>query len=94
MCSFKMEHISQTLQSVIKNIEKKQCLEATAVFGQFRKTLTSQERRHIKCSSLRAGVLTVNVDSSAWLYQLSLKKDEFLKKLGLKDIRFRIGEVK
>ena len=89
-----MEHIKQTLQVVIKDIEQQQCQETKDIFKLFREGLASRERRHVKCSALKKGVLTVKVDSSAWLYQLSLKKEEFLNKLGLKDIRFRIGEVK
>jgi predicted nucleic acid-binding Zn ribbon protein len=45
--------------------------------------------------------LAVNCDASAWLYELSTKKREILKGLAghfkgrrLKDIRFRIGQVK
>lgn len=89
-----MEHIRNTLQGIIRDIEKKQCLKRNDVFRLFRKNLTNRERRHAKCSTLHRGILTVNVDSSVWLYQLSLKKEEFLKKLSLTDIRFRIGEVK
>jgi predicted nucleic acid-binding Zn ribbon protein len=89
-----MEHIKQTLQGVIQKLEKKQNAQAKGTFGLFSKNLAVKERRHAKCNSLRDGVLIVEVDSSAWLYQLSLKKDVLLKKLGLKDIRFRIGEIK
>lgn len=91
-----MEHIKQTLEGIIKDIEKKQTsqLKEKDALRLFKENLTSRERRHAKCTTLRKGVLTVNVDSSVWLYQLSLKKEEFLKKMGLKDIRFRIGEVK
>ena len=43
------------------------------------------------------GILNVSVDSSTWLYYLSLQKKELLKKMrGLtdkvKDIRFSLGE--
>ena len=89
-----MEHIRQTVQGVIKGIETRSFSEAGEVFRLFRKSLTISERRHAQCIALRSGVLTVNVDSSVWLYQLSLKKEDFLKKLSLKNIRFRIGEVK
>jgi predicted nucleic acid-binding Zn ribbon protein len=88
-----MEHIRETLQSVFQELGQKKHTEED-VYLNFRETLAAKERRHIKCHSLKAGVLTVNVDSSAWLYQLSLKKSGFIKKLGIKDIRFRIGEVK
>ena len=89
-----MEHISQTLKGVIKGIGEKQSSSVNEVFRLFKASLASRERRHVKCSVLKNGVLTVNVDSSVWLYQLSFKKEDLLKKIGIKDIRFRIGEVK
>jgi len=91
-----MEHIRGALESVMQGIEKKNFSETNQVFKEFRQNLGKRERNHAKCANLRAGVLTVNVDSSVWLYQLSLRKEEFLRNLGVgvKDIRFRIGEVK
>jgi len=89
-----MEHISQTLQGVMKGFATKNCSETSKAFELFRKNLAAAERRHAKCVALRNGVLTVNVDSSVWLYQLNLKKEILLKKLSLKNIYFRIGEVK
>lgn len=56
---------------------------------------------HAHPVSLAKGILTVNVDASSWLYELTLKKKEIIKKLAgrlkgksLKDIRFRIGELR
>ena len=56
---------------------------------------------HSRPVSFRQATLLVHVDGSGWLYELTLKKKEILKKLEddfkgkkLKDIRFRIGEVK
>lgn len=89
-----MEHIKETLKTVIKDIEQKRCSGTKDVFKVFRQNLANRERRHTKCSALKKGVLWVNVDSSAWVYHLSLKKEELLDKLGIKDIRFRIGEIK
>ena len=89
-----MEHIKKTIQGVIEDIKKERRSGAENTFALLRKNLSRQERRHIKCCFLRDGIITVNVDSSAWLYQLRLKKDDFLKKLGIKDIRFRLGETK
>ena len=89
-----MEHISQTLKGVIKGIAEKQSSPANEAFRLFKASLASRERRHVKCSVLKNGVLTVNVDSSVWLYQLSFKKEDLLKKIGIKDIRFRIGDLK
>ena len=89
-----MEHIKETLQGIIKDIGAKKGSDAADVFRLFVNNLTRAKRKHVKCASLRSRVLTVNVDSSVWLYQLNLEKEKLLKKLGLKDIRFRIGAVK
>jgi hypothetical protein len=64
-----------------------------------RKVLTKRELGHIKFNHFRAGVLNLAVDSSAWLYKFSLEKKKILDKLKLgageiKDIRFRLGEIK
>jgi predicted nucleic acid-binding Zn ribbon protein len=63
-----------------------------------KKMLTKSQLRHIKMSYGRGGRLYINVDSSAWLYQLNLKKPQLLARLGaadsgIKDIRFRLGEI-
>jgi hypothetical protein len=64
-----------------------------------KKILTKKEIEHIKFRYLRNGVLGVAVDSSAWLYHLSLKERALVEKLrptirGIKAIKFRLGKVK
>jgi predicted nucleic acid-binding Zn ribbon protein len=56
--------------------------------------------RHARPLILKKKVLIVEVDSSSWLYELSLKKSillqEMQKKTGadkIQDIRFRMGEL-
>ena len=63
-----------------------------------KKALTKKELGHIKVKYFSKGVLGLSVDSSAWLYILSLKKEELLAALkkenpGLKNINLRIGEI-
>ena len=63
-----------------------------------KKALTKKELGHIKVKYFSKGVLGLSVDSSAWLYILSLKKEELLNKIkkenpGLKNINLRIGEI-
>jgi len=60
--------------------------------------LTKKELRHIKVKYFSKGILGLSVDSSAWLYNLNLKRDSLLEVLqkqhpGLKKINFRIGEI-
>ena len=67
--------------------------------GWLKKALTKGEREHIKVDYFKNGILRVNVDSSSWLYSLTLKKEGILSRIAkfstaVKEIRFRMGEVK
>ncbi|MCM8763302.1 MAG: DUF721 domain-containing protein [Candidatus Omnitrophica bacterium] len=85
-----MEHIKKTLDKIIQDLKVKKKKHPES---QLRKYLTKEELRHIKFCHLRQRVMTLNVDSSVWLYLLNFKKKELVEKLGLKDIRMRIGEI-
>lgn len=63
-----------------------------------KKVFTVREMKHIRFHYLRKGTLGIKVESSSWLYHLSLKKQDLLEKMRLrspeiKDLRFSIGEV-
>lgn len=94
-----MERIKDTLQKVMRGIEaKKKGLPADSPEALLKKFLTKKELKHIKFHYFKKGVLNLSVDSSSWLYQLSLQKRDLLAKLtqksgAIKDIRFRLGEV-
>ena len=54
--------------------------------------------KHTKLGGMKDGILVVYVDSSAWLFQMNLKRSEYLNKLKkesveLKKIIFKIGKV-
>lgn len=58
-----------------------------------------QVARHSIVVELREQLLIVNVDSSAWLFHLNLKKKNIIKellhaKINIKEIVFRIGPIK
>lgn len=64
-----------------------------------KKVLSKKELPHVKFRYLRKGILGLTVDSSAWLYQLNLQKQQLLGKLRKKscpaeNLRFYIGEIK
>jgi hypothetical protein len=95
-----MELIKDTIQSVIASLFKK---KQAAPEGDFhlllKKVLTKKELEHIRVNNFKNGVLWVKVDSSAQLYALNLRKEDFLQRLSkekrdLKSIRFYLGEVK
>ena len=94
-----MEAIKDTVASVIGNlVHKKTSASGEEPHTWLKKVLTKKELGHIKFNYFKNGVLNVNVDSSSWLYSLSLKKETLREKLQkqsekIKDIRFRIGEI-
>jgi len=94
-----MELLKNILGGVMHQLAaKKTILGDTAPQQWLKKILTKKELRHIRVKYFSKGILGLNVDSSAWLYILSLKKEELLKELKkenpeLKNINLRIGEV-
>ena len=85
-----MERIGLTVGKVIRQLEKK---KEDNPEEKLKKYVTKKELRHIKLCNMKAGVMTINVDSSAWLYALSMKKRDLVNSLRLKDMRLRIGEI-
>ena len=96
----KMEAIKDTVHNVIKGLmtaKGQSCGDDPHAW--LKKTLTTKELRHIKCNYFKKGILGLSVDSSGWLYNLNLQKEELLTRLkkhssAIKEIRFRIGELK
>jgi len=92
-----MEAIKDTIQNVMQTWEKKKTSQHNPEVL-LRKIFSARELKHIKFHYLRKGILGIKVESSSWLYHLSLKKEDFIQKLRqktpeIKDIRFHIGEV-
>jgi hypothetical protein len=85
-----MERISSTVNKVLTCLQEKKEQDPQV---KLKKHLTKKELQHIKLCNIKGKVMTLNVDSSAWLYALNFKKRELAKSLGLKEIRLRIGEV-
>lgn len=94
------ERIKDTLQTIFKELTaKKQGFGKSHPEDWLKKALTKREQEHIKFYYFKKGILGVKVDSSGWLYKFSLEKARILSKLSrfsdeIKDIHFRIGEVR
>ena len=95
-----MELIKGTIQQLIEEWKTKKTLLPKDDIAQIvHKTLSLKEREHVRFIYCRNEVLGLAVDSSAWLYQLTLHKTKLLDKLNkkikdmkkLKDVRFHIG---
>lgn len=94
-----MEAIKETIKNVMQSWGQGKQAAVTDPEQLLKKILTKKELAHIKFSYFRAGILGINVDSSSWLYKFSLQKETLLEKLSkkissIKDIRFRIGEIR
>lgn len=63
-----------------------------------KKVLSKKEMQHVGPHYFKNGVLSINVDSSSWLYRLNLQKEDLLFKLRkessvvIKEIRFYLGD--
>lgn len=92
-------HAGEVLKSVFAELDKKKNVSQEAVTALWKELAGEKGLAHAKPTSLRRKVLTVRVDSSAWLQELVMQKRRLLK--GLKrtlgkdritEIRFRIGD--
>lgn len=94
-----MELLKNTLDNLMHRLgAKKTAFQDAGPQQWLKKALTKRELGHIRVKYFSKGVLGLSVDSSAWLYILSLKKEALLKELKkenpeLKNINFRIGET-
>jgi predicted nucleic acid-binding Zn ribbon protein len=91
--------LKSVLKGIIKDLGKKRLTEEE-IKKAWGSAVGKKAASHTKPVSLKKARLVVNVDRSAWLYELTLKKREILEKLQakleakkIKEIRFRIGEV-
>jgi hypothetical protein len=93
-----------TIKEVVRNImedlvKHKAHSRSSNPQAWLQKVLTKRELAHTRFHYFRRGALGLWVDSSSWLYSLTLKKEKLLAKLSaisstIKDIHFRIGEIK
>ncbi len=95
-----MERIREAIESVIRDLTvKKTANQGVSPEGWLKKALTKKELGHIKFHYFRKGILGVRVDSSAWMYSLSLKREKLVSRLkelapDIKEVRFSIGDIK
>lgn len=94
-----MQPLKNTLDALMLGLVAKKAGSPGAHPEQWlKKALTKKELQHIKIKYFSKGILGLSVDSSAWLYILSLKKEDLLNKLKqespvVKNINLRIGEI-
>lgn len=95
------ELISKTVQTLLEDLVSKRYGEQRDINEALVSCLEKKEKAHVRPLALRDSVLTLSVDSPAWVYVLNQKKPRLLSELRsrvgtgvVKDIRFRIGKVK
>jgi len=93
--------IEDVIKDVIKNIGLASGPSEEEVARLWAEVVGQGAARHSKPISLKKSLLTVNVDDSGWLYELTTRKKDIIQKLEnkfkgkkVKDVRFRIGEIK
>lgn len=97
----KPEQIADIIERVVGKAAKNRQREQENIETAWLASVDEKVKKHTKISSLKDKTLRVNVDSSAWLFELRNKhKKDILAKLKqkagekkIKDIRFKIGEV-
>ncbi|MBU0759852.1 MAG: DUF721 domain-containing protein [Candidatus Omnitrophica bacterium] len=94
------EDIKGIIDKVINRLEKRGPGKKEKILAVWQKVAGSKAASHSRPIGIKRRILTVEADSSTWIYSLSLKKREMLKNLqwelkeeGIKDIRFRMGDI-
>jgi predicted nucleic acid-binding Zn ribbon protein len=91
--------IGDVTKNIIGKLAKNRCEKEKKILGAWRQAAGERYCEHTQPVSLRRKELVVNVESSGWLYDLTMRKQEISEKLKkrLKDdfgkVRFRIGEI-
>jgi len=93
-----MDNIKDIINSVIEKIAAQGPQRYDRLQEFWKKTQPSKAGRHTRFVGMKDGQVLIYVDSSAWLYQLNLKRDTYLKKFqeafpGIQGIFFKIGKV-
>ncbi len=98
--SRKVEKLGITLEKVLNRRGLASKLKEYRLFGQWERAVGSVIARHAQPSAIRGKKLTVTVDSSAWMQQLSLLRPEIMNKVNaclreeaVDSITLRIGEL-
>lgn len=89
--------IEDIVKKIIGRLGGEEKPKAEEIGARWEKAVGSAAVAHTKPVALKKATLIVNVDQSSWLYELTLRKKEILSRMDgkkIRDIRFRIGEIK
>lgn len=92
----------EALRSIVKNVvadlvKKNKALDFQKAERAWKTVIGPDAWPHTKIVYLTKNKIRVNVDSSAWLYDLNLRKERICgrlrKSLNIEDVQFRLGRV-
>lgn len=94
-----MDEVKDVIKDVLHSLfEKQKDLNFQKTQDTWEKIVGPKASRHTRIVYLTKDKIRVNVDSSAWLYDLNVKKErirkELNKRLKIHDVGFRLGNVK
>ncbi len=96
----KLVPISEIVKSVFERLENEKTFSKEDIESQWKTLFGIQTAKHTRPVALRKGILTVFVDSSGWMQEMSIQKRKILKQLKrqfgkdrISGIHFRIGET-
>jgi len=94
-----MDNMKDIITDVIGKLSQRQSFNNDKIQRLWCNILNTQEVQHTQLMGIKEGILSVNVDSPAWLYQMNIKRSKILERLktedmNIKSIFFRIGKVK
>ena len=91
-----MQKIGYVLPSLFKNFGIEDAFKLKLLRKEWNEIFSSPLREHTYPKDIKEGFLYVTVNSHAWLNELRLLKEEFLKKVipyGIKDVEFKFGRI-
>ena len=91
--------ISEVLKSVFTELENRKLSSQEEIEGLWKSLVGEMGFKHSRPATIKKNILTVRVDSSTWMQELSMRKRQLLKGLKrdlgkdrISEIQFRIGE--
>jgi hypothetical protein len=89
-----MQPLKETLKTVLKNIEAASLVsEKDRINTALASVLSEKELKNIEIRSLYKGALEIFCASSAWLYQINLKKQKILECLQKETKDIKINKI-
>ena len=94
-----MDKIKDIIPNVIQNMSETKPSLQTKIKSVWEEITIDAARHHTAVVGLKSGKLIINVDSPAWLFQMSLKKRKILEQLRkdipeVSNIILKIGKIK